>query len=63
MDVKEVAIAFFGPPDPTHPAGGQLWQGASLAIEEANREGGHRSLPFRLIPAWAGIRGPVEPPR
>jgi ABC-type branched-subunit amino acid transport system substrate-binding protein len=54
VDVKEVAIAFFGPPDPTHPAGGQLWQGASLAIEEANREGGYRGLPFRLIPAWAG---------
>ena len=51
-DVQEVRLAYFGPPDPSDAAGGQMWQGASLAIEEANRQGGYRGLPFRLIPAW-----------
>jgi len=48
VGLKEVDIAFFGPAD-----GNQIWQGAILAIEEANRQGGYRDLPFRLIPAWA----------
>jgi branched-chain amino acid transport system substrate-binding protein len=51
-DVREVLIGYFGPDDPAHPAGGMLWQGASLAIEEANAVGGYRGLPFRLVPAW-----------
>jgi ABC-type branched-subunit amino acid transport system substrate-binding protein len=51
--VREVKIGYFGPADPRHPAGGPLWQGASRAIEEANREGGYKGLPFRLMPAWA----------
>jgi ABC-type branched-subunit amino acid transport system substrate-binding protein/glyoxylase-like metal-dependent hydrolase (beta-lactamase superfamily II) len=51
-DVQEVRLAYFGPPDPLDEAGGQMWQGASLAIEEANRQGGYRGLPFRLIPVW-----------
>jgi ABC-type branched-subunit amino acid transport system substrate-binding protein len=51
-DVQEVRIGYFGPPDPLDEAGGQMWQGASLAIEEANRQGGYRGLPFRLIPVW-----------
>jgi branched-chain amino acid transport system substrate-binding protein len=54
VDLKEVSIAFFGPADPSHPQGGQIWQGANLAIEEANRAGGYRSLPFRLVSAWTG---------
>jgi ABC-type branched-subunit amino acid transport system substrate-binding protein len=53
-DVQEVRIGYFGPPDPSDEAGGQIWQGASLAVEEANRQGGYRGLPFRLIPAWDG---------
>ena len=51
-DVQEVRIGYFGPPDPLDEAGGQMWQGASLAIEEANRQGGYHGLPFRLVPAW-----------
>jgi branched-chain amino acid transport system substrate-binding protein len=51
-DLQDVRIAYFGPPDSSDEAGGQMWQGASLAVEEANREGGYRGLPFRLIPAW-----------
>jgi branched-chain amino acid transport system substrate-binding protein len=51
-NVREVLIGYFGPSDPAHPVGGMLWQGASLAIEEANAAGGYRGLPFRLVPAW-----------
>lgn len=49
VGLKDVAIAFFGPPD----GADTIWQGASLAVEEANRQGGYRGLPFRFIPAWA----------
>jgi len=51
--LSEIRIGYFGPADASHPDGGQLWAGASLAIEEANRQGGYRGLPFRLIPAWS----------
>ena len=52
-DLREVLIGYFGPADPSHPVGGMLWQGASLAIEDANRAGGYRGLPFRLLPEWS----------
>ena len=51
--LSEVRIGYFGPADASHPDGGQMWAGASLAMEEANRQGGYRGLPFRLIPAWS----------
>ncbi len=51
-DVREVLIGYFGPADPAHPVGGMLWQGAALAIEEANAGGGYRGRPFRLAPVW-----------
>jgi branched-chain amino acid transport system substrate-binding protein len=49
----EVRIGYFGPPDPAHPDDGDAWVAASLAVAEANREGGYRGRPFRLAPAWA----------
>jgi len=52
-DLQEVRIGYFGPSDPAHPEGGDLWLAVSLAIDEANREGGYRGKPFRLIPVWA----------
>jgi len=51
--LEDVAVAYFGPADPAHPEGGDLWRAVSLAFEEANREGGYRGLPFRLIPCWS----------
>ncbi len=48
-DLKEVRIGYFGPPDPAHIEGGSFWQGASRAIDEANKEGGYKGLPFRLV--------------
>jgi ABC-type branched-subunit amino acid transport system substrate-binding protein len=51
-DVQEVRIGYFGPPDASDAGGGQMWQGANLAVDEANRQSGYRGLPFRLIPAW-----------
>ncbi len=51
--LREVLIGYFGPSDPAHPEGGDIWSAVSLAIEEANAEGGYRGLPFRVVPAWS----------
>jgi branched-chain amino acid transport system substrate-binding protein len=52
-NLREVVIGYFGPSDPTHPEGGDIWRAVSLAVEEANAEGGYRGLPFRVLPAWS----------
>ena len=52
-NLREVLIGYFGPSDPAHPEGGDIWRAVDLAIEEANAEGGYRGLPFRVIPAWS----------
>ena len=52
-DIKEVLIGYFGPNTPSHPEGGDMWCAASLAIEEANRTGGYKGLPFRLVSGWS----------
>jgi branched-chain amino acid transport system substrate-binding protein len=52
-DLREVRIGYFGPGDPADPAGGGMWRGVNLAIEEANAEGGYRGLPFRILTAWS----------
>lgn len=49
---QDVPIGYFGPDDPDHPVGGAIWQGTTLAIDEANREGGYKGLPFRLVQGW-----------
>ncbi len=51
--LSEVRIGYFGPSDPKHPLGGDLWLAAELATEEANSTGGYHGLPFRLLPAWS----------
>ncbi len=45
-----IAIAWFGPSDPVHPLGGAPWLAATLAIEQANAEGGFEGRPFKLLP-------------
>ncbi|MHC4205138.1 MAG: ABC transporter substrate-binding protein [Planctomycetota bacterium] len=52
-DVKEVLIGYFGPSSASHPQGGDMWNAACLAVEQANRAGGYNSLPFRLVPGWS----------
>ena len=52
-NLLEVLIGYFGPSDPAHPDGSDIWRAVSLAVEEANAEGGYRGLPFRVIPAWS----------
>lgn len=52
-DIREVLIGYFGPNTVSHPEGGDMWCAASLAIEEANRAGGYRGLPFRLVTGWS----------
>lgn len=51
--LPEVRIGYFGPSDPSHPLGGDMWTAAQLAVEEANRQGGYRGKPFRLIAGWS----------
>jgi branched-chain amino acid transport system substrate-binding protein len=52
-DVDEVVLGWFGPGDPDHPAGGDFWRGATLALEGLNAAGGHRGRPYRLRPGWS----------
>jgi len=52
-DVEEVLIGYFGPSDPDDSQGGDLWRAAQLAVERANRDGGYRGKPFRLVPGWS----------
>jgi ABC-type branched-subunit amino acid transport system substrate-binding protein len=51
--LTEVRIGYFGPNDAAHPEGGDIWTAVSLAVDEANAEGGYSGLPFRLVPGWA----------
>ena len=52
-DFQDVPIGYFGPSDPAHAEGGDMWSAARMAVEEANREGGYRGKPFRLVPGWS----------
>ncbi|HVX66745.1 MAG TPA: ABC transporter substrate-binding protein [Bryobacteraceae bacterium] len=52
-DIKEVLLGYYGPAEDAHPEGGILWQGATLALEEANREGGYKGKPFRFVTGWS----------
>ena len=50
-DLKEVRIGFLGPLEGSIlvSLGKQMLQGSMLAIEEANRKGGYKGLPFKLM--------------
>lgn len=50
-DIKEVRIGFLGPLEGTTliEYGKQMLQGSVLAIEEANKKGGYKGLPFKLM--------------
>ena len=52
-DVREVRIGYFGPSDPAHAVGGDMWRAARMAVEEANARGGFRGKPFRLVSHWS----------
>jgi ABC-type branched-subunit amino acid transport system substrate-binding protein len=52
-DINEVLIGYFGPGTASDPEGGDMWYAASLAIDEANRAGGYKGLPFRLVAGWS----------
>jgi ABC-type branched-subunit amino acid transport system substrate-binding protein len=51
--IDEVRIGYFGPSDPSHPLGGDMWSAARMAIDDANRDGGYLGIPFRLVPTWS----------
>jgi branched-chain amino acid transport system substrate-binding protein len=50
-DIKEVRIGFLGPlaNNVMVPQGTQMLQGATLAVEEANKKGGYKGLPYKLM--------------
>jgi branched-chain amino acid transport system substrate-binding protein len=50
-DLKEVRIGFLGPLSESimAPQGKQMLQGATLAMEEANKNGGYKGLPYKLM--------------
>jgi len=50
-DLKEVRIGFLGPLEGSIivSLGKQMLQGSILAIEEANRKGGYKGIPFKLM--------------
>lgn len=52
-DIKEVKIGWFGPSNPNDAEAGAMWCAATLAIEEANRKGGHHGSEFRLVASWS----------
>lgn len=52
-EIEEVLIGYFGPDDPDDPQFGGLWRAARAAVEEANRGGGYRGKPFRLVAGWS----------
>jgi branched-chain amino acid transport system substrate-binding protein len=52
-DIKEVLIGYFGPSTPSSPEWTDMWYAACLAIEQANKAGGYKGLPFRLVPGWS----------
>ena len=50
-DLKEIRIGFLGPLEGSliSSLGTQMLQGASLAIDEANKKGGYNGIPFKLM--------------
>ncbi len=51
-DLSEIRIGFLGPLEGSvmTPQGIQMLQGATLAIDEANKKGGYKGIPFKLMP-------------
>lgn len=51
-DLTEVRIGFLGPLSNSVlvPQGKQMFQGAALAVEEANSKGGYKGIPFKIMP-------------
>lgn len=49
-NLPHIPVGFFGPADPSHPAGGAVFIGVQLAIEEAGAAAGK---PLKLCSRWA----------
>jgi branched-chain amino acid transport system substrate-binding protein len=50
-DLKEVRIGFLGPLEGSviQSLGKQMLQGATMALEEANKKGGYKGIPYKLM--------------
>jgi ABC-type branched-subunit amino acid transport system substrate-binding protein len=51
VGLKEVRIGFLGPLEGSNIVayGNQMLQGATLALEEANKKGGYKGIPFKMM--------------
>ena len=49
----DIRIGFFAPHTSERSVGGSMWRGATLAVEQANRKGGYKGKPYRLVARWA----------
>ncbi|MDX2443471.1 MAG: ABC transporter substrate-binding protein [Bacteroidales bacterium] len=51
-DLTEVRIGLLGPLEGSvlSPQGIQMLQGATLALEEANKKGGYKGIPYKILP-------------
>ena len=52
-NIKEVLIGYFGPNSSSDLEYEDMWSAACLAIEKANKAGGYKGLPFRLVSGWS----------
>jgi len=52
--LKTINIGLFSPTDPQNKAAQQLHKGIQLAVQQANRNGGYRGVPYQIIQRWAG---------
>lgn len=50
IELPYVPVGFFGPAEAGHPAGGAVYMGVALALEEADKVGGK---PWKLCSRWA----------
>jgi branched-chain amino acid transport system substrate-binding protein len=50
---EQVLIGWFGPTNTTDVDGGTAWWAASLAVREANENGGFQGKPFQLVSTWS----------
>lgn len=51
--LTSVRIGYFGPDEAGDPLHGDLWRAAQMALDELNRGGGYKGLPFELISGWS----------
>jgi len=50
--LQEIRIGLFAPRDPEHALARSMLQGATLAVEQANKRGGYKGVPYLVVQRW-----------